>query len=647
MSVLKSQISYFNNIRQTDVIRKPYSIEDCINSIREGDFKDLIVKIRKGKNDELKKDLPAIATHGVFRDYRKAKDFIIASGLIIIDIDDIEGEDSLDDIKQDIMDSFSYVFSAMISPSGNGIKVLCYVEPDSVTADNYREIGKYLSNDFQQYGTIDYLSITDCLLMTWDPNILVNEDAITATVYLKEKVLHKVELEKLDKNKILWTDAEEFFETVLLDSIQEKSSNNFHFLQMGMLDLAKYGFYHPKQDLSFIIDYAEAAHKRSSDNKNRFLELVEICKSYPQAVWPYKTVRSEEDEMEEEVDYSEYTTKKSKEESREDEERDEEEDGLIDYDNFWDRFLEVAMEGDRVGAEISLKNFADIFRFRGSGILTVTGIPGHGKTEFIDQCILDLARLYGHETLIAGYEQSAEEHVLKLTQKLIGKNITCKSYLTKENIPTIKKAQQYIVSKIKHINTIKFGGEITSLLKKAAIQVQKSRENGDAGVRYLVIDPYNMLSLKGSKLNGFEKVEEILRRITHFSHQMDVMVILVAHPVKIKKDQKTGAYEVPDFYSVKGSSAFFEMSYHGLVVFRHGYKAGDTVLVRVLKVKQSKLGKTMADANFTYEENSGRYVPIDDEGNEDSGDHRAKDWLEKAINLNNEKPKSKSAKALS
>lgn len=628
MNLLKSEVSFFNSITQTEVVRKPYSIHDCINDIKNGTYKELVEKVRKG-NTVLKKQLPAIATHGVFRDFREKKDFILASGLIIIDLDDLT--DDLEEVKEDIMSSFDYVFSVMVSPSGKGLKVLCFVEPDLVTADNYRDIGKSLSSNFVVYGgSLDYLSITDCLIMTWDPNILVNYEVVPASVYLKEKPTHTVELEPLDENKTLWDDVEEFYMTVLSENIEQNSSNNFHYLQMAMLDLKKYGFEHPKEDLSFVIDYAEAVHKRSKDNKKRFLELVEICKKYPQTHWPYRTTRDyvEEDE-EPDYDYSEFIKKPEQPSNTDSKEEtdDEDNEGLVDYNLFVERVIQVAMEGDRVGAEISLRSFADIFRFRGSGILTVTGIPGHGKTEFIDQCILDLARLHNQETLIAGFEQTPEEHVLKLTRKMVGRDIGCKSYLSsKENIEEIKRVSKYIISKIKHINTINQGSDITNLLGVAAKQIQKSREN-NIGVKYVVIDPYNMLSIKGSRLQGFEKVEEILRKITIFSHQMEVMVILVAHPVKIKKDEKTKMYEVPDFYSVKGSSAFFEMSYHGLVVYREGYLSSDKVLVRVLKVKQANLGKTMEEVYLGYDKNSGRYIPLDEDGNEESGDHRTKDWL--------------------
>ena len=99
----------------------------------------------------------------------------------------------------------------------------------------------------------------------------------------------------------------------------------------------------------------------------------------------------------------------------------------------------------------------------------------------------------------------------------------------------------------------------------------------------------------------------------------------------MKKDEKTGMYEIPDFYSVKGTSAFFEMSYHGICVYRRGGVGSTEVLVRILKVKQNNLGRAGADVFFDYHRPSGRYIPLDDDGNELQGDHHQKDWLNKQI----------------
>jgi len=199
----------------------------------------------------------------------------------------------------------------------------------------------------------------------------------------------------------------------------------------------------------------------------------------------------------------------------------------------------------------------------------------------------------------------------------------------KSNEKVLEETVTFLTKYIKHIDVTKIGGNITKILEAAAKRVHESRE-ARGNPRYLILDPFNMLSIK-SRSSGHEKIEEILRLITQFSHKMQIMVILVAHPFKMKKDEKTGKYEVPDFYSVKGSSAFFEMSYHGIVVHRTGYQSTDCVLVRILKVKQNNLGVTNGEVLLSYDRNSGRYIPVTAEGNEESGDHRDKDWLKKAL----------------
>jgi len=620
--MIEQKVSFFASTSETETFIS-FPIGDLLKMIKNGDYKEQVEKVRKGEKEH-KTKLPTIAFHGIFDEYRKKANFAEASGLIILDIDNVDLEE-IEEAKADIMDSSNHVLAVMISPSGNGLKVLYYIQPYLVNADSYRQIGKQLVSEFDIYGNVDYLSVTDCLIMTYDPNILINEDVEPAFIYVKEVNKKKAELEELDKSKALWEDAEEFFETVLSQDIESKTSNNYHYIQVSMLDLAKFGFVHPDQDLSFVIDYAEEAFHSSPDNKKRFLEVAEVAKQYPQTQWPYKLI-SEDGfyDDEEEVDYSSHIETKEKTPENNDLSNPKKENGLIDYSKLFDHVLDVAKQGDRVGFEISLGNFSEIFRFLGTGILTITGIPGAGKTEFVDQCLIDLARIHKHDSIICGYEQSPEEHIIKLSRKLLNKNITCKTYLTENNMPEIKKAYNFVTQYIRHIDTVKIGGNINKVLEAAAQSITEARKEGRS-LRYVTIDPFNMLSIKG-KLGGHEKIEEILRRITHFSHQMNVLVILVAHPFKMKKDEKTGKYEVPDFYSVKGSSAFFEMSYHGLVVYRTGYSPTDLVFVKVLKVKQNNLGNTGEKAFFTYEKQSGRYIPCDEEGNEMKGDHREK-WI--------------------
>ena len=625
MSILNTKVSWFKSTKQTDV-QPSFPISSFIDLIKGNKFKEKIDKVRAG-DKSVKTQLPTVAFHGMFEYSRKASNFIEASGLIILDIDDVD-VDKLEDMKQEIMDSSDSVFAVMVSPSGNGIKVLYYVEPDTITKDNYKAIGKEVISNFADYGKVDFLSITDCLIMTHDSNILINEDAEPDNIHIKEVEVKSVELEPRDSSKNLWEDAESFFEVVLDQQIIQRVTSNFHYIQVSILELAKFGFKHPATDLEFVVHYSESHFKVSKDNKQRFIEATELAKTYQQTRWAYDTRVIEQESVE--IDYSSFQddevgmTLYDNEEIGSDEEiLEEDETGVVDYSKLYKSVVETILEGNRVGREISLSNFANVMRFRGTGILTITGIPGHGKTEFVDQILVDLARMYNESSLIVGFEQTPEEHIIKLSRKMIGSNITCSTWWHEKNEIVFKENYNFITKKIQHIDVKKTGGKIENILMKSAEWIQQQRRLGE-DPKYVVIDPFNMLSTSG-KVSGHEKAEEILRQLTHFSHQMGVLVILVAHPFKMKKDEKTGKYEIPDFYSVKGSSAFFEMSYHGLTV----YRTNDMVLVRVLKVKQNNLGDAGRDVWFTYDKLSGRYIPCDEEGLEIVGDHRDKNWLQK------------------
>lgn len=619
--MLEQKISWFKSTTDTECVRdNSTTIGVFLERFKNGFYKDSVNKVRLGDKEE-KKRLPTIAFHGVFDGWRKKDLFVESSGLVILDIDGILGD--LESIKQDIMDSYDSVLSCFVSPSGKGIKVLYYVTPDLINSSNYRAMGKELVSNFEVYGKVDFLSVTDTLIATHDPNLIINKDAVPDFVYLKEFSFDESELKPIDSKKEVWEDAEDFFDTVLLPSILERANNNYHFIQISVLDLAKFGFKSNTHDLSFIVSYAELNFKPSPENETRLTNICKIAENIPQKKHPYRTVLSN-DKDDGYINYNEFKNEPL--EELKSINSDVIGDEFIDYAKFFDKVLITVNEGDRVGYEISLKEFADGQRFKGSGIFTLTGIPGHGKTEMLDAITLDLARLYGQQTLVAGFEQSPEEHVVKLMRKLEGRDVRCKTWQKNDKgVGRLKKLYNFVTSKIIHLDTNKTGGNINSILEAFATKINNLRNNG-GDPRYVVIDPFNMLSVKGN-FSNHEKVEEILRRITHFSHQMNILVFLVAHPFKMKKDEKTGVYEVPDFYSVKGSSAFFEMSYHGGVVYRNG----TMVMYRVLKVKQNNLGTTGSESWFTYDRSSGRYIPSDDEGNEQKGCHRDKDWLEKAL----------------
>lgn len=579
------------------------TIGEAIKDIKNCLYQPEIDRLRKGDTDVKKLEIPTASFHCKFEGRRIKENITEMSGLIIVDVDNIEVGD-LEASKDTIMATMDSCFACFVSPSGDGLKCLYAVSEDIVTKDNYRQVGKEVSSKFERFGDIDVLSLTDCLIMSADSNIRINYDAIPDIyIEIKDVEKKKSKLEPRDGSKELFDNAQDFYETVLLSQIEQNADNNYHFIQMSVFELAKYGMIED-QELSFILEYTPSNSKK---NSTRLSEAIWKAQDVEQTCWPYdfrEGVKGIGSEIVRDNDDDEFYANFSDDEPEEDVSEDEDVEGfgIVDYNSMYDKFLKVLDEGDRVGEEISLPNFADIFRWK-VGVTVVTGIPSHGKTEWVDQNIVDLARLSGWKTCVAGYEQTEEEHIMKLVRKTLGFDVRAEGADRSE----LREAYNFVTEYIKHVDVATTGGDIMRILKVFEYMVT-------LGFKNFVIDPFNLINIK-TKNGGHEKVNDILQQMVIFCKKYSVSMIVIAHPTKMKKNETTGKFEIPDFYSVKGSSAFYEMAYHGLVVYRDSDLDSLTpVTVKVLKVKQNNLGERDASAYFRYLRGSGRYVPVDSDG---------------------------------
>ena len=92
-------------------------------------------------------------------------------------------------------------------------------------------------------------------------------------------------------------------------------------------------------------------------------------------------------------------------------------------------------------------------------------------------------------------------------------------------------------------------------------------------------------------------------KIGNFAKRKNVMVILVAHPTKMKKDA-SGKFEVPNLYDISGSANFFNKTDFGFVVYRDIVE--NEIRVYVQKVKFKHLGE-IGYTTWKYNINNGRF----------------------------------------
>lgn len=234
-----------------------------------------------------------------------------------------------------------------------------------------------------------------------------------------------------------------------------------------------------------------------------------------------------------------------------------------------------------------------------------TGIPSHGKSNFTDWKVLNLI----NENDLKGSWFSPEHSPMQLyhtnlCEKVIGRNfwkdVNGVPRITKEEINQYK---DWANEKI-YLTGCE-GNELPTwdwLLDKFKEQMYSF------GIDIFVIDAFNKVLLpKGNKL---EQINIVLTKLTHFAQANNVMIILIAHPTKMQKDDQ-GVYNVPTLYDVSGSADFRNQTHNGYSIQRiwddeaRGTEA-KTVFYN-MKTKFNFQGDIGGTVEFNYCEVNGRY----------------------------------------
>ncbi|MBQ2189045.1 MAG: toprim domain-containing protein [Bacteroidales bacterium] len=253
--------------------------------------------------------------------------------------------------------------------------------------------------------------------------------------------------------------------------------------------------------------------------------------------------------------------------------------------------------GLQPGVMIGHENFDKLCSFETQRLCVVTGIPGSGKSEFIDEMAERLNMRYGWRFAYFSPENAPlAYHASKLIEKFTGK----KFGRTTLSFGEYKQAKEHLEQDFSFILPEE-GYRLDAILDRAKFLVRRR------GIKSLVIDPYNRLENEQGTRNETQYVSEVLDKLQNFAQRHDVLVILMAHPTKLTKN-KDGIYEAPSLYDISGSANFYNKADFGIVVHRN--KAEGTVEVNVPKVKFKHLG-TGGTAIFKYNINNGRYTPYD------------------------------------
>ena len=167
--------SLYKDLFDVDKPEETIDINQLFEIIKYGYLKNEIAAIQTANSDEeakqLKKStLPCVTLSGIF-EHRNTEGLIKHSGLLQIDIDNVEDYDNT--FQQICKDNFTYL--CFRSPRGKGIKAIFKIKPSSDThLSQFQAIKKYFKDRYKVEIDTSCKDLARPMLLSYDPDIYCN-----------------------------------------------------------------------------------------------------------------------------------------------------------------------------------------------------------------------------------------------------------------------------------------------------------------------------------------------------------------------------------------------------------------------------------------------------------------------------------------
>jgi len=269
-------------------------------------------------------------------------------------------------------------------------------------------------------------------------------------------------------------------------------------------------------------------------------------------------------------------------------------DGVYQLEDFNGELDLIYENGLPEGIPTGWENVDQFYRPSEGQWTLVTGVPGMGKSEWLDALAMNLTK---HNSWVFGVcspeNQPVSYHATKLMEKYIGKR------LNKMTPEEFAESKEWVNAFFKFI--LPEDRTLDSLLAKAKLLVRRY------GMKGLIVDPYNEITHTNRKegISETEYVSDFLARVRGFAREFNVHIWLVAHPTKLQKGMD-GKYPVPTGYDVAGSAHFFNKADNIIAVHRDKADPYAFSEVHIQKIRSRWLGQ-IGVTKLEWDMNSGQF----------------------------------------
>jgi twinkle protein len=234
----------------------------------------------------------------------------------------------------------------------------------------------------------------------------------------------------------------------------------------------------------------------------------------------------------------------------------------------------------------------------------VTGIPGSGKSTWLDALMVNLNRMHHWRIAYCSPENwPIQRHMANLAEKIAMKPFAACSMSAERMTREEMEDALQVLNKNFYFTQL----QEDEMGIDAVLDVMQSAISRH-GVKGIVLDPWNELEYhRPQNLTETEFVSRSLGKIRRFARLNDVHVWIVAHPTKLKRNED-GTYPVPRLYDISGSAHWYNKADNGIAIYRRTPTKPE-VEVHVQKIRFREVG-CIGSTQLKFVKDCGIYMEL-------------------------------------
>lgn len=240
----------------------------------------------------------------------------------------------------------------------------------------------------------------------------------------------------------------------------------------------------------------------------------------------------------------------------------------------------------------------ETIKFRGGDFTVISGIPSHGKTTFVNEVAVGMAKQYGWPVAVASFEQNPKSDHLKALRTLYHER---PAHLQTE--PQRDEADAWIDQNFTFIvPSIDDDVTLEWCMERCRAAIVQN------GCKLIIIDPWNEMDhiypqgMSLTQYTGFA-----IKQFKKLARKYLIHLIVVAHPAKMQK-LKDGTYPIPTLYDISDSAAWYNKADIGIMV--HKEDEG-TTLIKTAKIRYKGTIGHQDEVKLKFDDYRYRYTKID------------------------------------